>query len=92
LEALPAEKNEILKMPRQYIINIINTTVGSPFRFWVNRFVNKRHEKVKVKNNLDIEMDEETYNIFKKSQAVSTGKGTSYNMLKPNAKRRRTTK
>jgi hypothetical protein len=41
---------------------------------------------------MEIEMDEETYKIFKASQAVSTSKGTSYNMLKPNAKRRRTTK
>lgn len=41
---------------------------------------------------MEIEMDEETYKIFKASQAVSTSKGTSYQMLKPNAKRRRTTK
>ena len=34
--ALPPE-NEILKLPRQYVINVIYTLVGVPFETWVQR-------------------------------------------------------
>ena len=43
MEAFPLERSEIYKMPRQYIINVINIQVGAPFRVWVTGFVNRRH-------------------------------------------------
>ena len=34
-QALPAEPREVLKLPREYVANIINTLVGQPFSAWV---------------------------------------------------------
>ena len=41
-DALP-EENEIPKLPRQYVINIIYTIVGQPFETWV-------HSQVQIRN------------------------------------------
>ena len=41
--ALPIRKAEILKLPRQYLINVIHTIVGEPFAQWVKQRVDARH-------------------------------------------------
>ena len=46
---LPDRKQELEKLPRQYLINIIYTKVGEAFRQWVDERVGTRHEKVKDK-------------------------------------------
>ena len=56
-EALPTEEKEVLKLPRQYIINVIYTIVGPPFGNWVNNRVNARHQKVTDDRNMNIELD-----------------------------------
>ena len=40
MRCFPEEKIEMEKLPRQYIINVIYTTVGLPFRIWVDGLVN----------------------------------------------------
>ena len=35
-ESLPAVDGEILKLPRQYVANVIHTQVGKPFSDWVD--------------------------------------------------------
>ena len=45
-ESLPSVENEVLKMPRQYIANVIYTRLGAPFANWVEKRVNARHQKV----------------------------------------------
>ena len=44
--AFPSEKNELEKLPRQYVINVIYTLVGQPFRAWVDKLVDRRHEEI----------------------------------------------
>ena len=46
---MPDRKQELEKLPRQYIINVIYTKVGEPFKKWVDARVGERHEKVKEK-------------------------------------------
>ena len=70
-ESLPAVEGEILKLPRQYIANIIHTQVGQPFSDWVDQQVNARHEKVADTRNMMIELDPEIAEAFKASTAVS---------------------
>ena len=48
-----------------------------------------RHQKVAEEKNLNIEMDPEIAKIYQASTAVSVSKGTSHNMMKATAKRRR---
>lgn len=86
---LPDRKQELDKLPRQYIINVIYTKVGEPFRQWVEERVGCRHEKVKEKDDLYVELDPEIAKVFQASKAVSTNNGRSYQMMKASAKPRR---
>ena len=92
LNAFPVEQQEREKLPRQYIINVIYTLVGEPFRKWVDELVNGRHEEVADKKQLYIEMDPEIAAIYNNSKAVSTNQGSSFNLMKASAKRRRSKK
>ena len=66
-KALPNAEKETLKLPRQYIANIINTIVGKPFVDWVKSKVDQRHAKVADERELHIEMDPEIAVIYQKS-------------------------
>ena len=87
---LPDRKQELEKLPRQYVINVIYTKVGNAFREWVDKRVGLRHEKVKDKEELYVELDPEIAKVFRASNAVSTSNGRSYHMMKATAKPRRT--
>ena len=49
-----------------------------------------RHEKVKEKEEMYVELDPEIAKVFMASKAVSTSNGRSYHMMKATATRRRT--
>ena len=72
------------------MINLIYTKVGEPFRKWVDERVGIRHEKVKEKEEMYVELDPEMAKVFHASKAVSTSNGRSYHMMKASAKPRRT--
>ena len=72
------------------MINVIYTKVGDPFNKWVDERVGDRHEKVKEKEDMFVELDPELAKVFKESKAVSTNNGRSYHMMKSSAKPRRT--
>ena len=61
---LPDRKQELEKRPRKYLINVIYTKVGEPFRKWVDARVGERHEKVKEKEELYVELDPEIAKVF----------------------------
>ena len=86
---LPPEK-EIGKLSRAYLGNVIYTVVGEPFYDWVQAKVAERHEKIKEKKEMMIDMDPEIAKIFQESTAVSTSKGNSSFLMKASSKRRRT--
>ena len=52
--------------------------------------MDKRHEDIKVKDEMYVELDPEIAKIFQASKAVSTSNGRSYHMMKASAKPRRT--
>jgi len=45
MERLPCEK-EIVKLPKQFLINVIYTIVGDDFATWVKNRINERNAKV----------------------------------------------
>lgn len=92
MRAFPLVKHERLNLPRQYVINVIYTLIGQPFRAWVDRLVDTRHEEIAEQKQLFIEMDPEIANIYNQSKAVSTSQGSSFNLMKASAKRRRSKK
>ena len=90
--AFPLEEQERLKLPRQYIINVIYTLAGQKFRTFVDALVDKRHNKVAETKQMYIELDQEIAEMFNQSSAVSTSQGSSFNLMKASAKRRRSKK
>ena len=88
MEAFPTIQRERDKLPRQYIANVIHTLVGVRFQNWVNGKAAERHDKQQKKEGM-IELDADIAEIYMQSQAVSTLKGNFHNMMKQEAKRRR---
>ena len=69
---------------------MVYTLCGDDFEKWVKKTIQKRTDELIKNRNKQIEMDPTIAAIFKQSTSVSTSKGISVHLLKPNAKRRRT--
>ena len=69
--ALPIEQREVEKLYRQYIINVVYTLVGSPFKKWVDKVLEDRSKRITEEKNLAIELDPEILKAFKASSSVS---------------------
>ena len=72
MAALPLLERERTALPRGYLANVIFTIVGQPFKAWVDRIVNRRHEERRQEQSA-IKMDPEIAAIFQQSTAT-TGK------------------
>ena len=70
MRALPI-RDEIDKLHRQYIANIIYTIAGKPFKEWIFAMTKVRYVKVIEKQDQAVYMDPECHAAFKKSTAVS---------------------
>ena len=64
MQALPKDRKEVLKMPRQYIANVVYTCIGDDFQAWVGVGIEARNQKVKDDRDMDIKMDPEIFAIF----------------------------
>ena len=71
LEALPVTEKETLKLPREYLANVIYTICGNPFQTWVNQRITARNAKVTTDRDLAIHMDPEIARLFQQSTSVS---------------------
>ena len=69
--ALPSAESEIEMLHRQYIINVIYSSVGEPFQEWVEKQIKLRSKKMAEEKNLNIEMDPEIAKVFKASTTIS---------------------
>jgi hypothetical protein len=58
-------------MPRQYVINCINTLIGTPFEAWVDKRMTERNQKLATEHNLNIKLDPRIASAFAASTAVS---------------------
>ena len=58
----------------------------------MDKLVDRRHNQIAEKRQLYIELDPEIAQVFNDSNAVSTQQGSSYNLMKASAKRRRSKK
>ena len=48
---------EIMKLPKQFIINVAFSIIGDPFAKWVRSMIEMRNEKVTKEKDLLIAMD-----------------------------------
>ena len=69
---LPEPNLELPKVPKQWLANVCATVLQDKFSNWVKAQVEARHEKVAVKKDVLITMDQEMLDIFKASTAVSS--------------------
>ena len=68
--ALPPS-NEIKKLSRAYLANVIYTIMGQLFQDWVNAQVEIRNRKIALEGNNVIAMDPQIAAIFNQSTAIS---------------------
>ena len=54
MKALPITEKERLKLPREYVGNVVFTIVGAPFQKWVDDRVVARNKKVAQDKDLSI--------------------------------------
>mgnify|MGYP006228891045 CR=1 FL=1 len=71
-QALPSEPREIDKLLRQYVINVVYTLVGEPFRLWVETVMQARDAKITKEKSLGIELDPDILRVFRNSTSVSS--------------------
>ena len=71
MKALPLTEKERLKLPREYVGNVVFTIVGAPFQKWVDDRVVARNKKVTEDKDLSIHMDPEIAKLFRESTTVS---------------------
>lgn len=69
--ALPSEPREVLKLPRDYVANIIHTLVGDPFVVWVQAQIEARNAKIASERDMMIDLDPQIASLFNSSTAVS---------------------
>ena len=66
------EERDIHRLPRSFIVNIINTIVKDPFRSWVSDRIKERNEDIAVKRKLNIELDPAIAAAFRNSVNISS--------------------
>ena len=61
------DSKDIPKLPRQWVVNVVNTIVGQPFSDWVKHQIDVRNEKLASDHNLNIELDPDIAAAFRAS-------------------------
>jgi hypothetical protein len=82
LDYLP-DAQEIHKISKEWICNVIATILKETFTDWLMERVNVRNEKVVEKGEMNIELDEDVAAAFRASTAVSSKFAlyTTYSLL-----------
>ena len=68
---LPDDR-DMHKVPRQWLINVAYTVLGTPFKAWVENEIASRNEELAKKQKLLIEMDPEIAKAFHSSVNISS--------------------
>ena len=68
---LPDERDRH-KLPRQFVINVIYSLLGDPFRRWVSQEIKKRNDEMALKKDLIIELDPSIAAAFHESANISS--------------------
>ena len=65
------DESEIRKLPKQWIVNVAFSILGTTFSSFVKEAIEDRNENVAIKGNMFIEMDPEVHKAFMDSSSVS---------------------
>ena len=72
MRALPAVQHEILKLPREYLGNVIVTIVGDHFQEWVDEQIRVRNAKYKEEHDQNLEVDSEVEAAYQRSTSIGS--------------------
>ena len=64
LEALPEVENEIHKLTREYLANVLSTLAGQEFIQWKDARIAARNARIKDDKDMMIDLDQEIADIF----------------------------
>ena len=66
------DADDLRRLPRQWVINVIYTLVGKPFADWALARMEARNQQLMAKHDMAILMDPEVLRIFNASTHVSS--------------------
>ena len=61
------DQKDVAKLPRQWVVNVVNTVVGTPFSDWVKEQIDARNQKLASDHNLMIALDPDIAAAFRAS-------------------------
>ena len=67
----PEKRDEIERLPRSFIINVLYSLKGESFKKSVNRKMEERNQRLIEKQQIGLELDDEVKAAFLKSTQVS---------------------
>ena len=67
----PEKREEIERLPRSFIINVLYSLKGESFKKSVNRKMEERNQRLIEKQDIGLELDDEVKAAFLKSTQVS---------------------
>ena len=65
------DKQELHKISRTWVCNIVATVLGEVFTDWVSEKIEERNEEVREKKDMNIELDPDIAAAFRASTSVS---------------------
>lgn len=84
------DRCEIHRVKRQWLADVIFSTIGTQFVKWRDELMKARSNKVAIVRNLDIAVTKVALDAFKSSYLVASKKGRAWSILKSSSNRRRT--
>ena len=80
MEEYLCDPQDFRKLPRQYLINLINTVIGEPFSAWVSEKVEVRNRKLIEESNSAITLDPEILRAFNDATSISSKSCTNFTL------------
>ena len=62
---------EVMRLPKQFIINVAFSIIGDPFKNWIMDMVHQRNQKVTKEKDMLIAMDPAVFQAYQASTAIS---------------------
>ena len=75
------ERKELMKMPRQYIVNVTYSIVGNDFKKWVHAKIQERNHRMTAAKKSPIDMIPLVNQAFQESSYVTSKFLVFFNLL-----------
>jgi len=80
---------EIKRLPKEFLVTVIHSIVGDPFKIWVKNQITERNTQLALKKDKLVSMDPGVAEALRATTQLTSGPGNTHNMLKESFKRKR---